>query len=76
VFVEGTRSRTREMQQTLTPSRVISISPTLGAARRHHGTEEMFPIGEDGLHQVTAIARSARRSRRENYTSRPKAIGD
>jgi len=57
VFVEGTRSRTREMQQTLTAvTRYFDFPDVWVLPAGITGTEEMFPIGEDGLHQVTAVA--------------------
>jgi 1-acyl-sn-glycerol-3-phosphate acyltransferase len=57
VFVEGTRSRTRGMQQTLTAvTRYFDFPDVCVLPVGITGTEEMFPIGEDGLHQVTAVA--------------------
>jgi 1-acyl-sn-glycerol-3-phosphate acyltransferase len=57
VFVEGTRSRTRGMQQTLTAvTRYFDFPDVWVLPAGITGTEEMFPIGEDGLHQVTAVA--------------------
>jgi 1-acyl-sn-glycerol-3-phosphate acyltransferase len=56
VFVEGTRSRTRGMQQTLTAvTRYFDFPDVWVLPAGITGTEEMFPIGEDGLHQVQAI---------------------
>jgi 1-acyl-sn-glycerol-3-phosphate acyltransferase len=56
VFVEGTRSRTRGMQQTLTAvTRYFDFPAVWVLPIGITGTEEMFPIGEDGLHPVTAI---------------------
>jgi 1-acyl-sn-glycerol-3-phosphate acyltransferase len=57
VFVEGTRSRTRGMQQTLTAvTRYFDFPDVWVLPAGITGTEEMFPIGEDGLHPVQAIA--------------------
>jgi 1-acyl-sn-glycerol-3-phosphate acyltransferase len=57
VFVEGTRSRTRGMQQTLTAvTRYFDFPDVWVLPVGITGTEEMFPIGEDGLHPVRAIA--------------------
>ena len=57
VFVEGTRSRTRGMQQTLTAvTRYFDFPDVWVLPVGITGTEEMFPIGEDGLHPVQAIA--------------------
>ena len=56
VFAEGTRSRTREMQQTLTAvTRYFDFPDVWVLPTGITGTEEMYPIGEDGLHPVTAI---------------------
>jgi 1-acyl-sn-glycerol-3-phosphate acyltransferase len=56
VFVEGTRSRTRGMQQTLTAvTRYFDFPDVWVLPAGITGTEEMFPIGEDGLHPVQAI---------------------
>ena len=56
VFVEGTRSRTRGMQQTLTAvTRYFDFPDVWVLPAGITGTEEMFPIGEDGLHPVRAI---------------------
>ncbi len=56
VFAEGTRSRTREMQQTLTAvTRYFDFPDVWVLPAGITGTEEMFPIGEDGLHQVRAV---------------------
>lgn len=57
VFAEGTRSRTRGMQQTLTAvTRYFDFPDVWVLPVGIIGTEEMFPIGEDGLHPVRAIA--------------------
>jgi len=56
VFAEGTRSRTRGMQQTLTAvTRYFDFPDVWVLPAGITGTEEMFPIGEDGLHPVRAI---------------------
>jgi 1-acyl-sn-glycerol-3-phosphate acyltransferase len=56
VFAEGTRSRTREMQQTLTAvTRYFDFPDVWVLPAGIIGTEEMFPIGEDGLHPVRAV---------------------
>src|SRR4051812_26572777 len=56
VFAEGTRSRSREMQQTLTAvTRYFDFPDVWVLPAGITGTEAMFPIGEDGLHQVRAI---------------------
>ena len=56
VFAEGTRSRTRGMQQTLTAvTRYFDFPDVWVLPVGITGTEEMFPIGEDGLHPVQAI---------------------
>jgi len=55
VFVEGTRSRTRGMQQTLTAvTRYFDFPDVWVLPAGITGTESMFPIGEDGLHPVRA----------------------
>ncbi len=57
VFAEGTRSRTREMQQTLTAvTRYFDFPDVWLVPVGITGTEAMFPIGEDGLHPVRAVA--------------------
>jgi 1-acyl-sn-glycerol-3-phosphate acyltransferase len=56
VFAEGTRSRTRGMQQTLTAvTRYFDFPDVWVLPAGITGTEEMFPIGEDGLHAVQAV---------------------
>ena len=56
VFAEGTRSRTREMQQTLTAvTRYFDFPDVWVLPAGITGTEAMFPIGEDGLHPVRAV---------------------
>ena len=58
VFAEGTRSRTREMQQTLTAvTRYFDFPDVWVLPAGITGTEEMFPIDENGLHPVRAITR-------------------
>jgi 1-acyl-sn-glycerol-3-phosphate acyltransferase len=61
VFAEGTRSRTSELQQLLTGVTRYLEGPDawilpVGIA----GTEELYPIGEDVLHPVRAVARAGR----------------
>jgi 1-acyl-sn-glycerol-3-phosphate acyltransferase len=56
VFAEGTRSRTHGMQQTLTAvTRYFDFPDVQVLPAGITGTDEMFPIGEDGLHPVRAI---------------------
>ena len=56
VFAEGTRSRTREMQPTLTAvTRYFDFPDVWVLPAGIAGTEEMFPIGEHGLHPVRAV---------------------
>jgi 1-acyl-sn-glycerol-3-phosphate acyltransferase len=56
VFGEGTRSRTCEMQQTLTAvTRYFDFPDVWVLPAGITGTEDMFPIGEDGLHPVRAV---------------------
>jgi 1-acyl-sn-glycerol-3-phosphate acyltransferase len=56
VFAEGTRSRTREMQPTLTAvTRYFDFPDVWVLPAGITGTEALFPIGEDGLHPVRAV---------------------
>ena len=56
VFAEGTRSRTREMQPTLTAvTRYFDFPDVWVLPAGITGTEAMFPIGEDGLQPVRAV---------------------
>lgn len=56
VFAEGTRSRTREMRPTLTAvTRYFDFPDVWVLPAGITGSDAMFPIGEDGLHQVTAV---------------------
>jgi 1-acyl-sn-glycerol-3-phosphate acyltransferase len=56
VFAEGTRSRTREMQQTLAAvTRYFDFPDVWVLPAGITGSDAMFPIGEDGLHPVTAV---------------------
>lgn len=56
VFAEGTRSRTREMQPMLTAvTRYFDFPDVWVLPAGITGTEDMFPIGEDGLHPVRAV---------------------
>jgi 1-acyl-sn-glycerol-3-phosphate acyltransferase len=56
VFAEGTRSRTKEMQQTLTAvTRYFDFPDVWVVPVGITGTEEMYPIGEDALHPVRAV---------------------
>ena len=57
VFAEGTRSRTRGLQPLLpAASRYFDVPGVCVLPAGITGTEDMFPIGEDGLHPVQAIA--------------------
>jgi 1-acyl-sn-glycerol-3-phosphate acyltransferase len=61
VFAEGTRSRNAEMQQLLTGvTRYLDGPDTWILPVGITGTEALFPIGEDALHPVQAIARAGR----------------
>lgn len=61
VFAEGTRSRTRETQQTLAGvSRYLECPGTLVLPAAITGTEAMFPIDDDRLHTVRVVARLGR----------------
>jgi 1-acyl-sn-glycerol-3-phosphate acyltransferase len=58
VFAEGTRSRTKGLQQMLSGvSRYLDPKGTLILPVGITGTEELFPVGDDTLHPVQAIAR-------------------
>ena len=58
VFAEGTRSRTCGMQQTLAGvARYLEWPGTQILPVGLTGTEVMFPIGEDALHDVPIVAR-------------------
>jgi 1-acyl-sn-glycerol-3-phosphate acyltransferase len=56
VFAEGSRSRTREMQQMLAGvSRYLDEPDTWVLPMAITGTEELFPIGEDTIHPVPSV---------------------
>lgn len=58
VFAEGTRSRSFGMQQTLAGvARYLDWQGTQVLPVGLTGTELMFPIGEDALHDVPIVAR-------------------
>lgn len=58
VFAEGTRSRNRGLQQMLSGvSRYLDPDGTWILPVGITGTEELFPVGDDTLHPVEAIAR-------------------
>jgi 1-acyl-sn-glycerol-3-phosphate acyltransferase len=58
VFAEGTRSRTRGMQQTLAGvARYLEWPGTQILPVGLTGTEVMFPIGEEALRDVPIVAR-------------------
>lgn len=58
VFAEGTRSRSCGMQQTLAGvARYLAWPGTQVLPIGLTGTEVMFPIGEDALHDVPIVAR-------------------
>ena len=58
VFAEGTRSRTCGMQQTLAGvARYLEWPGTQVLPVGLTGTEVMFPIGEEALHDVPIVAR-------------------
>jgi 1-acyl-sn-glycerol-3-phosphate acyltransferase len=58
VFAEGTRSRTGEMQQTLSAaSRYLDGPASSVLPVGIVGSEAMFPIGEDALYAVTVVIR-------------------
>jgi 1-acyl-sn-glycerol-3-phosphate acyltransferase len=57
VFAEGTRSRTRDMQQMLAgAARYLECPGTWILPVGLTGTEAMFPIGEEALHDVGIVA--------------------
>ena len=56
VFAEGSRSRTRGMQQMLAGvSRYLDEPDTWVLPMAITGTEELFPIGEDTIHPVPSV---------------------
>ena len=58
VFAEGSRSRTRGMQQMLAAvSRYLDEPDTWVLPMGITGTEELFPIGEDTIHPVPIVVR-------------------
>lgn len=58
VFPEGTRSRTRAMQQTLSgASRYLEDPDTLMLPIGIAGTEALFPVGDDALHPTKILVR-------------------
>jgi len=58
VFAEGTRSRNKGLQQMLSGvSRYLDGDGTWILPIGITGTEELFPVGDDTLHPVEAIAR-------------------
>jgi len=58
VFAEGSRSRTRGMQQMLAGvSRYLDEPDTWVLPMGITGTEELFPIGEDTIHPFQTIVR-------------------
>ena len=59
VFAEGSRSRTRGMQQMLAGvSRYLDEPDTWVLPMGITGTEELFPIGEDTIHPFPTIVRA------------------
>jgi 1-acyl-sn-glycerol-3-phosphate acyltransferase len=61
VFAEGTRSRSLEMQQMLAgAARYLECRGSWILPVGLTGTEAMFPIGEDALHDVGIVARAGR----------------
>ena len=59
VFAEGSRSRTRGMQQMLAAvSRYVDEPDTWVLPMGITGTEELFPIGEDTIHPFPTIVRA------------------
>jgi len=61
VFAEGTRSRTSELQPLLAGvTRYLDGPEVWILPAGIVGTEALFPIGEDGLHPVTAVVRVGR----------------
>jgi len=58
VFAEGTRSRNKGLQQMLSgASRYLDADGTWILPVGIIGTDELFPVGDDTLHPVQAIAR-------------------
>ena len=58
VFAEGTRSRNKGLQQMLSGvSRYLDADGTWILPVGITGTEELFPVGDDTLHPVEAVAR-------------------
>ena len=58
VFAEGTRSRNKGLQQMLSGvSRYLDGDGTWILPAGITGTEELFPVGDDTLHPVEAVAR-------------------
>jgi 1-acyl-sn-glycerol-3-phosphate acyltransferase len=58
VFAEGSRSRTRGMQQMLAGvSRYLDEPDTWVLPMGITGSEELFPIGEDTIHPVPCVVR-------------------
>ena len=58
VFAEGTRSRNKGLQQMLSAvSRYLDGDGTSILPIGITGTEELFPVGDDTLHPVEAVAR-------------------
>ena len=61
IFAEGTRSRTRGMQQLLVSvTRYLDCPGVWVLPVGIIGTEALFPIGEDTLHPVRAVSRVGR----------------
>lgn len=61
VFAEGTRSRTREMQQMLAgAARYLECPGAWILPVGLTGTEAMFPIGEEALHDVGIVAHAGK----------------
>lgn len=61
VFAEGTRSRSREMQQMLAgAARYLECPGAWILPVGLTGTEAMFPIGEEALHDVGIVAHAGR----------------
>ena len=61
VFAEGSRSRTRGMQQTLAgASRYLDGSDTWVLPIGITGTELLFPIGGDTIHPAPVVVRAGK----------------
>lgn len=61
VFAEGTRSRTRGMQQMLTGvTRYLEAPGTWVLPVGITGSEALFPIGDETVHSVRIVARAGR----------------